>query len=36
VVGSEVEDFRVALIVATKRTIARALDLLGVAAPDSM
>jgi arginyl-tRNA synthetase len=36
VVGSEVEDFRLALIVATKRTIARALDLLGVSAPDSM
>ncbi len=36
VVGSEVEDFRLALCVATKRTIARALDLLGVSAPDAM
>jgi arginyl-tRNA synthetase len=36
VVGSEVEDFRLALCVAAKRTIARALGLLGVSAPDSM
>jgi arginyl-tRNA synthetase len=39
VVGAEpeaVESFRIGLCVATKRTIARALDLLGVAAPDSM
>jgi arginyl-tRNA synthetase len=36
VVGSEVEDFRLALSVATKRTIARSLELLGVSAPDSM
>jgi arginyl-tRNA synthetase len=36
VVGSEVEDFRLALCVATKRTIAQALGLLGVSAPDSM
>jgi arginyl-tRNA synthetase len=39
VVGAEpepVESFRLALSIAAKRTIARALDLLGVAAPDSM
>ncbi|MEZ5122469.1 MAG: arginine--tRNA ligase [Solirubrobacterales bacterium] len=36
VVGSEVEDFRLALCRATQRTIARALDLLGVSAPESM
>ncbi|HEU4658152.1 MAG TPA: arginine--tRNA ligase, partial [Capillimicrobium sp.] len=36
VVGSEVEDFRLALSVAAKRTIARSLGLLGVSAPDSM
>ena len=30
------EDFRIALCVATRRVIARSLDLLGVAAPDSM
>jgi len=36
VVGSDVEDFRLALCVATKRTIARSLDLLGVSAPESM
>lgn len=36
VVGSEVEDFRLALSVAAKRTIARSLALLGVSAPDSM
>jgi len=39
VVGSEpeaVEDLRLRLCVATQRTIARALDLLGVAAPESM
>ncbi|MGH2944492.1 MAG: arginine--tRNA ligase, partial [Solirubrobacteraceae bacterium] len=39
VVGAEgdgVESFRLALSVATKRTIARALDLLGVSAPDQM
>jgi arginyl-tRNA synthetase len=39
VVGAEpreVESFRLALSVASKRTIARALDLLGVSAPESM
>jgi arginyl-tRNA synthetase len=39
VVGAEpesVESFRIALSVAAQRTIARALDLLGVDAPDSM
>jgi arginyl-tRNA synthetase len=39
VVGAEtdeLESFRLALCVATKRTIARALDLLGVSAPESM
>ncbi|MEA2224290.1 MAG: arginyl-tRNA synthetase, partial [Solirubrobacteraceae bacterium] len=39
VVGAEgegVESFRLALAVATKRTIARALDLLGVSAPEQM
>ncbi len=36
VVGAEVEDFRLALSIATKRTIARALGLLGVSAPDAM
>jgi arginyl-tRNA synthetase len=39
VVGAEpeaVESFRIGLCVATKRTIARALDLLGVSAPESM
>jgi arginyl-tRNA synthetase len=39
VVGAEpaaVESFRIALSVATQRTIARALGLLGVSAPDSM
>ena len=36
VVGSEVEDFRLALCVATKRAIARSLDLVGVSAPESM
>ena len=39
VVGAEpeeLESFRLALSVATKRTIARALDLLGVSAPESM
>jgi arginyl-tRNA synthetase len=39
VVGAEpeeLESFRIALSVATQRTIARALDLLGVAAPESM
>jgi len=39
VVGAEgegVEDFRLALCVASQRTIARALDLLGVEAPQSM
>jgi arginyl-tRNA synthetase len=34
--GAGTEDFRLALSAATKRTIARALDLLGVRAPDSM
>jgi arginyl-tRNA synthetase len=39
VVGAEpeaVESFRIGLCVATKRTIARGLDLLGVSAPESM
>jgi arginyl-tRNA synthetase len=39
VVGAEpeaVESFRIGLSVATKRTIARALDVLGVSAPDAM
>ena len=39
VVGAEpeaLESFRLALSVATKRTIARSLDLLGVSAPESM
>jgi arginyl-tRNA synthetase len=39
VVGAEpreLEDFRIALSVATRRTIARSLGLLGVSAPDSM
>jgi len=39
VVGAEtaaLESFRLALCVATQRTIARALDLLGVAAPETM
>jgi arginyl-tRNA synthetase len=39
VVGAEpelLESFRIALAVATQRTIARALDLLGVSAPDEM
>ncbi|MEJ7786569.1 MAG: arginine--tRNA ligase [Solirubrobacteraceae bacterium] len=39
VVGAEteaLESFRLALCVATKRTIARSLDLLGVSAPESM
>jgi arginyl-tRNA synthetase len=36
VVGSEVEDFRLALSVAAKRTIARSLELLGVSAPEEM
>ena len=38
VVGAEpsVEDFRLRLCVATKSTIARALDLLGVSAPEEM
>ena len=30
------ESFRLGLCVATKRTIARSLDLLGVSAPDAM
>ncbi|MBW3652677.1 MAG: arginine--tRNA ligase [Actinobacteria bacterium] len=34
--GAGVEAFRLALSVATKRTIARALDLLGVSAPEQM
>jgi arginyl-tRNA synthetase len=33
---AELESFRVALSVASKRTIARSLDLLGVSAPESM
>jgi arginyl-tRNA synthetase len=33
---AELESFRLALCVATKRTIARSLDLLGVSAPESM
>jgi arginyl-tRNA synthetase len=36
VVGGEDEDFRIALSVAAQRVIARALDLLGVEAPDAM
>jgi arginyl-tRNA synthetase len=39
VVGAEprqLESFRLGLCVATRRTIARALDLLGVSAPESM
>ena len=36
VVGGEDEDFRIALSVQAKRVIARALDLLGVEAPESM
>ncbi|MBI5105186.1 MAG: arginine--tRNA ligase [Solirubrobacterales bacterium] len=36
VVGSEEQAFRLALSVATQRTIAQALDLLGVSAPDEM
>jgi arginyl-tRNA synthetase len=36
VVGGEDEDFRIALSVQTRRVIARALDLLGVEAPESM
>jgi arginyl-tRNA synthetase len=36
VVGGEDEDFRIALSVQTQRVIARALDLLGVEAPESM
>src|SRR5918911_4361885 len=32
----ELESFRIGLSVATKRTIARALDLLGVSAPERM
>jgi arginyl-tRNA synthetase len=36
VVGGEDEDFRIALSVQAHRVIARALDLLGVEAPDSM
>ena len=36
VVGGEDEDFRIALSVQTQRVIARALDLLGVEAPDLM
>jgi arginyl-tRNA synthetase len=33
---AELESFRLALGLATKRTLARSLDLLGVSAPDSM
>ena len=33
---AELESFRIGLSLATKRTIARSLDLLGVSAPDSM
>ena len=39
VVGAEprrLESFRIGLCVATRRTLARSLDLLGVSAPDSM
>jgi arginyl-tRNA synthetase len=39
VVGAEpaqLESFRIGLSVATQRTIARALDVLGVSAPESM
>jgi arginyl-tRNA synthetase len=35
-VDPDVEAFRLALCVASRRTIARALDLLGVSAPESM
>ena len=34
--GEGVESFRLALGVASKRTIARSLDLLGVSAPEAM
>ncbi len=36
VVGGEDEDFRIAICVATRRVLARSLDLLGVEAPESM
>lgn len=36
VLGSEAEAFRLGLVTATKSVIARSLDLIGVAAPDSM
>jgi arginyl-tRNA synthetase len=36
VVGSETETFRLALVRATQSVIARALDLVGVDAPDRM
>ena len=36
VLGSEAESFRLGLVTATKSVIARALDLIGVEAPDSM
>ena len=36
VLGSEAEAFRLGLVTATKSVIARALDLIGVEAPDSM
>jgi arginyl-tRNA synthetase len=36
VVGGDNEAFRLGLCLATQRVIARALDLLGVEAPDSM
>lgn len=36
VVGSEEEDFRIALCVQTKRVIAKGLELLGVEAPEAM
>jgi len=36
VVGTPEEGFRLALSLQTQRVIARALDLLGVEAPDSM
>ena len=32
----ELKSFRIGLVVATKRTLARSLDLLGVSAPESM
>jgi arginyl-tRNA synthetase len=36
VLGSEAESFRLGLVTATKSVISRALDLIGVEAPDTM